>query len=86
MYKDSYNQRLKEIRDKYGASVKETTSCIRSNDKSSLRQDSRNDQNYSDKYSVNKKLYDTKNDWNKSENLDPSLTSFSSKFSTSVKK
>lgn len=63
MYKDSYNQRLKEIREKYGASVKDTTACIRSHDKPSLRQDSKYDEKYSDKYSVNKKLYDAKTDW-----------------------
>lgn len=66
MYKDSYNQRLKEIRDKYGASVKDTTSCIRSNDKPSFRQDSKYDDRLTDKYAVTKKLHDTKTDWRKS--------------------
>lgn len=29
MHQDSYNQRLKQIREKYGATIKETTSCLR---------------------------------------------------------
>ena len=86
MYKDSYNQRLKEIREKYGASVKDTTSCIRANDKPSLRHDSKYDDKYSDKYTTAKKVYDTKSDWKKSENIDPSLTGFTSKYSTSIMK
>lgn len=65
MYKDSYNQRLKEIREKYGASIKDTTSCIRSNDKP-LRQDSRYDEKYSDKFTITKKLNDNKSGWKKS--------------------
>ena len=86
MYKDSYNQRLKEIREKYGASVKDTTSCIKSNDKLSLRQDSKYNEKYSDKYNTNKKNLDTKSDWKKSENLDPSFIGFSSKYTSSAVK
>jgi hypothetical protein len=82
MYKDTYNQRLKEIREKYGASVKDTTSCIRSNDK--LRHDSKYDHKYSDKYTTNTNNVETKSEWKKSENSDPSFTGFSSKYTSSA--
>lgn len=37
MHQDSYNQRLKEIRDKYGSTVKETTSCLKTVDRNLMR-------------------------------------------------
>lgn len=40
MYKDSYGQRLKEIRDKYGPSVKDTTACLRSHERQASIADS----------------------------------------------
>lgn len=52
MHKESYNSRLREIREKYGPSVKDTTSCIRSNDKPTLRGNS----NYDDRPTLRKQL------------------------------
>lgn len=50
MYKDSYGQRLKEIREKYGSTVKDTTVCLRSHE----RQSSRNDSFFDGKYGSSK--------------------------------
>lgn len=51
MYKDSYGQRLKEIREKYGSTVKDTTACLRSNE----RHSSRNQSFFDGKYGSSKR-------------------------------
>jgi hypothetical protein len=51
MNRDSYGDRLREIREKYGTNVKDTTTCLRSFDRPIINPDTR----YDDKFNKNKK-------------------------------
>ena len=75
MHQDSYNQRLRQIREKYGATIKETTTLLRSDDQYTRKLDS----NYDTKYGITKNISDTKNDRKYNENADPSCTSLSTR-------
>lgn len=79
MYKDSYGQRLKEIREKYGSSVKDTTACIKSHDRQASRTESFFDGKYgSSKMGIENTVISKKF----SENVDPLGTNVSRKYST----
>lgn len=80
MQTDSYSHRLKEIREKYGAAVKDNVSCLRSHD----RQLSRYDGNQDDKYGLHRKTIDNTLDRKLTENIDPLSTGYSNKYSAQL--
>lgn len=82
MYKDSYSQRLKEIREKYGSTVKDTTACLRSNERQSSRASSFLDGKYASKVGLENAVVRKKY----SENIDPLGTDVQKKYSTLAQK